>query len=299
VENLIEAYRQRITALDWMSPETKERALDKLSRFVVKIGYPEVWPDYSQLEIRRDDLAGNVRRAAADELRRAVQRLGRPADRRIWTFMDPHWVNAYSNARWNEIIFPAAILQPPFFDLTADDAANYGAIGAVIGHEIGHGFDDQGSKYDGSGNLANWWTDADRSEFEARTGRLVDQFEGLEPAGAPGHGVNGRLTLGENIGDLGGLSVAYTAYRLSLVGAEAPVLDGLTGDQRFFIAWAQIWRHKARTAEQIRLLAVDPHSPPEFRTNVIVRNLAEFYRAFEVGPADALWLDPAERVSIW
>ncbi|MFI5732907.1 M13 family metallopeptidase [Kribbella sp. NPDC051587] len=299
VDNLIEAYRQHITALDWMSPQTKERALDKLGRFVVKIGYPEVWTDYARLEIRPDDLAGNVRRAAADHLRRSMERLDRPADRRVWTFMDPHWVNAYSNARWNEIIFPAAILQPPFFDLEADDAANYGAIGAVIGHEIGHGFDDQGSKYDGSGNLANWWTDADRYEFEARTRRLVDQFDGLEPAGAPGHGVSGALTLGENIGDLGGLAVAHTAYRLSLGGAEAPVLDGLSGDQRFFIAWAQIWRSKARTAEEIRLLAVDPHSPPQFRTNVIVRNLDAFYSAFEVGPADALWLDPAERVSIW
>jgi len=299
VDNLIEAYRQRITALDWMSPATKTRALEKLDRFVVKIGYPEVWTDYSGLKIAADDLVGNVRRAAADQLRRAVERLGRPADRRIWTFMDPQWVNAYSNARWNEIIFPAAILQPPFFDPDADDAVNYGAIGAVIGHEIGHGFDDQGSRYDGSGNLANWWTDADRQEFEARTRRLIGQFDGLEPAGTPGHGVNGELTLGENIGDLGGLSVAHTAYRISLGGAEAPVLDGLTGDQRFFVAWAQIWRHKARPAEEIRLLTVDPHSPPAFRTNVIVRNLDEFHQAFEAGPGDAMWLDPAERISIW
>src|SRR4051812_2106710 len=243
VANLVEAYRQSISTLDWMGPATRERALVKLSKFTPKIGYPDKWKDYSALEIRPDDLLGNVLRAAAWSPDEERAKIGRPIARDEW-FMPPQTVNAYYPPRMNEIVFPAAILQPPFFDADADDAANYGGIGAVIGHEIGHGFDDQGSKYDGDGNLQDWWTDADRSEFEKRTARLIEQCNVLEPRQTPGHHVNGALTVGENIGDLGGLSIAYAAYRIALDGAEAPVLDGLTGEQRFFISWAQGWRGK-------------------------------------------------------
>lgn len=298
VSNLIEAYREDISKLEWMSPETRKRALDKLAKFTPKIGYPEEWRDYAKLEIRRDDLVGNVRRAAAFEVDRRLARLGKPVDRKEWS-MTPQTVNAYYNANMNEIVFPAAILQPPFFDMDADDAVNYGGIGAVIGHEIGHGFDDQGSKFDGAGNMVNWWTDADRKAFEARAKKLIDQYSRFEPAQLPGQKVNGALTIGENIGDLGGLTIAYKAYHRSLKGHDAPAMDGLTGDQRFFIGWAQVWRSKARDAFMARMLATNPHSPPEFRCNGVVRNLPEFYAAFGLKAGDRLWLAPEERVRIW
>ncbi|WP_407673485.1 M13 family metallopeptidase [Paludisphaera rhizosphaerae] len=298
VDNLIAAYREDISKLDWMSPETRAKALDKLAKFTPKIGYPDKWRDYSKLETKPDDLLGNIRRAAAFENDRDFSKLGKPIDRTEWG-MTPHTVNAYYNSSLNEIVFPAAILQPPFFDLAADDAVNYGAIGAVIGHEIGHGFDDQGSKSDGDGNMVNWWTDADRKEFDARSQKLIEQYNGFEPAQLPGQKVNGALTIGENIGDLGGLTIAYQAYKMSLNGKEAPVIDGLTGDQRFFIGWAQAWRGKIRDAELSRRLTVDPHSPAEFRCNGVLRNLPAFYSAFDVKEGDKLWLPPQDRVRIW
>ncbi len=298
VKNLIEAYRQDIQDLDWMSPETRKKALEKLAKFTPKIGYPDKWRDYSKLEIRGGDLLGNVRRAAAFEQARNLAKLGKPVDRSEWG-MTPQTVNAYYNPLFNEIVFPAAILQPPIFDRFADDAVNYGAIGAVIGHEIGHGFDDQGSKYDGDGNMKDWWTDADRKEFEKRAKMLIEQYNEFSPAQLPGHHVNGALTIGENIGDLGGVAIAYKAYKLSLGGTEAPVIEGRTGDQRFFIGWAQAWRSKIRDAELMRRLAMDPHSPAEFRCNGVVRNLPEFYAAFGVKEGDKLWLPPDRRVRIW
>ncbi|MGI4896739.1 MAG: M13 family metallopeptidase [Janthinobacterium lividum] len=298
VANLVEAYRQDIDALDWMTRETKDRALEKLGLFTPKIGHPDTWRDYSALTIERDDLLGNVRRAFAFEVDRELAKLGSPVDRSEW-FMTPQTVNAYYNPGMNEIVFPAAILRPPFFSLDADDADNYGGIGAVIGHEIGHGFDDQGSKYDGSGNLNDWWTDADRAEFGKRTEALIAQYDELEPPEAPGQHVNGSLTVGENIGDLGGLTIAHKAYEISLGGVEAPVIDGYTGSQRLFTSWATVWCGKVRPAEVARRLAVDPHSPPEFRCNAVVRNLVEFHDAFGVEPGDGLWLEPAERVRIW
>ena len=298
VDNLITAYRESISDLDWMSPETRAKALEKMGKFNPKIGYPDVWRDYSGLEIKPDDLLGNVRRADAFENDRDFAKLGKPIDRTEWG-MTPHTVNAYYNSTLNDIVFPAAILQPPFFDLEADDAVNYGAIGAVIGHEIGHGFDDQGSKSDGDGNMVNWWTDADRKEFEARARKLIEQYDAFEPKQLPGQKVNGAMTIGENIGDLGGLAIAYKAYRRSLGGKEAPVIDGLTGDQRFFLGWAQAWRTKFRDAELSRRLATDPHSPAEFRCNGVVRNLPEFYSAFGVTEGDGLFLPPADRVRIW
>jgi putative endopeptidase len=297
VANLIEAYRRDIEKLDWMSPETKQKALEKLAKFTPKIGYPDKWRDYSKLEIKPDDLVGNVSRAAEFERDRNLAKLGKPVDRTEW-YMTPQTVNASYNPVQNEITFPAAILQPPFFDLNTDDAVNYGGIGAVIGHEIGHGFDDQGSKFDGDGNLKNWWTDADRAEFDKRGKVLVEQYNGFSPPQTPGQYVNGALTLGENIGDLGGLTVAYQAYQIGLGGKEAPVLEGLTGPQRFFTGWAQVWRSKYRDAEQLQRLATDPHSPPEFRCGV-VRNLTEFYDAFGVKEGDKLWLPPEKRVRIW
>ena len=298
VGHLIEAYRQRITGLEWMGEQTRARALEKLDAFNPKIGYPDTWRDYGTLVIERGDLLGNLRRATAFELARDLAKLGSPVDRTEW-FMTPQTVNAYYNPGLNEIVFPAAILQPPFFDPAADDAVNFGAIGAVIGHEIGHGFDDQGSKYDGAGNLNDWWTPDDRARFEQLTAALIGQYDVLEPAQAPGHHVNGALTVGENIGDLGGLSIAYVAYRIALDGGTAPDLDGLTAAQRFFVGWAKIWRTKARDAELIRRLAIDPHSPAEFRCNTVVRNIDAFHDAFGVTPDDALWLAPAERVRIW
>ncbi|WP_260761433.1 M13 family metallopeptidase [Mycobacterium sp. SMC-4] len=299
VANLREAYRVSINELDWMTPQTRQKALAKLDKFTPKIGYPAKWRDYSTLVIDRADLYGNYQRGYALEYDRDLAKLGGPVDRDEW-FMTPQTVNAYYNPGMNEIVFPAAILQPPFFDADADDAANYGGIGAVIGHEIGHGFDDQGSKYDGDGNLVDWWTDADRAEFGTRTQALIEQYEKFVPRGLDGsHHVNGAFTVGENIGDLGGLSIALLAYKLSLNGRPAPVIDGLTGVQRVFFGWAQVWRTKSREAEAIRRLAVDPHSPPEFRCNGVIRNLDAFYEAFEVGQDSELYLEPQHRVRIW
>lgn len=299
VANLREAYRVSINELDWMTPETRAKALVKLDKFTPKIGYPARWRDYSALMVERDDLYGNYRRGHVVNSDRELAKLGGPVDRDEW-FMTPQTVNAYYNPGMNEIVFPAAILQPPFFDADADDAANYGGIGAVIGHEIGHGFDDQGAKYDGDGNLVDWWTDADRAEFGVRTKALVDQYEKFTPRALDAsHHVNGAFTVGENIGDLGGLSIALLAYELSLKGQEAPVIDGLTGVQRVYFGWAQVWRTKSRDAEAIRRLAVDPHSPPEFRCNGVIRNIDSFYEAFDVSETDELYLDPAERVRIW
>ena len=308
VANLVEAYRQSITGLDWMGEETRAKALDKLEKFTPKIGYPVKWRDYSTLEVDAADLVANVRATAEFEFQRQLGKIGNPIDRDEW-FMTPQTINAYYNPGFNEIVFPAAILQFPFFDAERDAAANYGAIGAVIGHEIGHGFDDQGSRFDGDGRLVDWWTEADRAAFEERTKALIDQYDVLVPAqldggsvegeGGTPHHVSGALTIGENIGDLGGLAIAWKAYELSLGGAEPPVIDGMTGAQRFFLSWAQAWQMKGRDEEVIRLLAIDPHSPNEFRCNQIVRNIDEFYTGFEVAPDDALWLDPAERVRIW
>ncbi len=298
VDNLISAYAERISALQWMSADTRERALDKLRKFTTKIGYPDRWIDYSQLRIIPGDLYGNVQRATEFETRRQLAKLGGPIDRDEW-HLTPQTVNAYYMPTMNEIVFPAAILQPPFFDADADPAANYGAIGAVIGHEIGHGFDDQGSQFDGTGALHDWWTADDRAAFEELTERLVAQFEQLAPTEAPEHAVNGKLTLGENIGDLGGLGISLAAYLLSLDGEEPPVLDGLSGLQRFFYSWAECWRQNIRPEEAARRIAIDPHSPNEFRCNQVVRNLDEFHAAFDVTQDDALWLDPDQRVRIW
>ncbi|MEN2738817.1 M13-type metalloendopeptidase [Microbacterium sp. X-17] len=299
VGNLIAAYRESISELEWMSPETRERALAKLEAFTPKIGFPVTWRDYSGLEIDRDDLVGNVRRAHVHEHDRQLAKIGGPIDRDEW-HMTPQTVNAYYNPLMNEIVFPAAILQYPFFDADRDAAANYGGIGAVIGHEVGHGFDDQGSRFDGDGTLRDWWTDEDRAAFEERTASLIAQYAELTPRGlSDEHKVNGALTIGENIGDLGGLGIAIRAYELSLAGGEDPEIGGLTGIQRLLLSWAQIWQQKGRDAETIRLLTIDPHSPNEFRCNQIVRNIDAFYDAFGVTQNDALWLDPEQRVSIW
>jgi putative endopeptidase len=298
VNNLIEAYRQSISSLEWMTHETRERALDKLEKFTPKVGYPVKWKDYSSLEISPNDLMGNVRNIAEFEFARELGKIGKPIDRDEW-FMTPQTVNAYYNPGFNEIVFPAAILQPPFFNPEWDNAANYGSIGAVIGHEIGHGFDDQGSRFDGDGKLVDWWTQKDREAFEERTASLIDQYNALAPKQTPGHFVNGELTIGENIGDLGGLAIAWKAYLISLNGQEPPVIEGLTGAQRFFLSWAQSWQQKGRDEEVIRLLAIDPHSPNEFRCNQIVRNIDAFYDAFDVRDNDEHWLEPAQRVSIW
>lgn len=298
VANLIEAYRESITAVTWMGEDTKAEALRKLQGFRAKIGYPEEWIDYSAVDIDPTDLLGNVERAHNADVDRHLDEVGKPVDRNKW-LMTPQTVNAYYHPMMNEIVFPAAILQPPFFTADADDAVNYGGIGAVIGHEIGHGFDDQGSQFDGGGALRNWWTDEDRRAFEELTARLVAQFDVLSPAAAEGHNVNGRLTLGENIGDLAGLTIAYKAYQLSLDGSEPAELDGFTGQQRFFASWAAGWRQVIRQEEAIRRLATDPHSPNEFRTNAIVKNLDAFHSAFDVTDQDGMWMPPADRVSIW
>jgi putative endopeptidase len=297
VANLLEAYRVSIGRLEWMSADTRARALEKLGQFRSKIGYPDRWRDYSALEIARDDLIGNVRRATAFELDRQLRRIGGPVDRDEW-FMSPQTVNAYYNPGANEICFPAAILRPPFFRAGGDPALNYGGIGAVIGHEIGHGFDDQGSQYDGDGNLVNWWTDDDRARFKERADKLITQYDGFEPRTLPGHHVNGALTVGENIGDLGGLTIALLAYEISRSGEKPPAVDGLTGPQRVLESWALIWRSKPRPELALQQLSVDPHAPAEFRAN-IVRNLAEFHAAYATAPADGLWLDPSDRVRIW
>ena len=296
VENLRAAYGARIQQLPWMSADTKKVALEKLAAFRPKIGYPDKWRDYSALQIRAGDAFGNAARAAVFEWQRQVDRLGKPTDRNEWG-MTPQTVNAYYNPTFNEVVFPAAILQPPFFDPNADAAVNYGAIGAVIGHEMGHGFDDQGSKSDARGVLRTWWQPQDEQAFRKRVDSLAAQYDRF--VALPGLNVNGRLTLGENIGDLGGLTVAHAAYHLSLNGRKPPVLDGLSGDQRFFLSWAQVWRGLYRD-EQLRTLVMsNPHSPPKFRVNGTVRNLDAWYEAFAVKAGDQLYLPPEERVRIW
>lgn len=305
IANLVEAYRQSIMDLEWMSEETKSKALEKLTKFTPKIGFPVKWRDYSKLEITAEDLLKNVRHGAAFTFDREYSKIGKEIDRDEW-FMTPQTVNAYYNPGFNEIVFPAAILQYPFFDPDRDAAANYGGIGAVIGHEIGHGFDDQGSLYDGDGKLESWWTDEDRSRFEERTGNLIKQYNSLSPDGAEGKTVNGALTIGENIGDLGGLSIAWKAYKLHLAAegaegsdAEGPEIDGYTAKQRFLISWALCWREKGRPEEVVRLLTIDPHSPPKFRSNQIAKNVDIYYEAFAVNENNEGWLNPEERVSIW
>ena len=298
VDNLMVAYKQSITDLDWMTEETKEKALVKLSKFVPMIGYPDKWRDYSALEIKADDLVGNLHALAKFELDYMLAKIGKPVDRDEWG-MTPQTVNAYYNPVMNRIVFPAGILQAPFFDLEADDATNYGGIGAVIGHEVGHGFDDQGSKYDGDGNINNWWSEKDLSEFENRTKSLIDQYDVLRPEAAPDVHVNGALTIGENIGDLGGLTIAYKAYKIALEGKKSEVLSDLSGEQRLFFNWARVWRGKSRPDEARRLITIDPHSPAEFRCNQIVKNLDEFCDAFGVVEGDELFMPKEERVRIW
>ena len=279
-----------------MSAPTRSEARTKLAKVMTKIGYPSKWRDYSTLLIRADDLVGNLKRAALFEYNRDLARLGAPVDRAEWG-MTPQTVNAYYNPSLNEVVFPAAILQPPFFSVTADDAVNYGAIGAVIGHELSHGFDDQGRKSDGDGNLRDWWTAEDARQFKARTSRLVTQYNAFSPL--PDAHLNGELTLGENIGDLSGLAIAYRAYHASLHGKRAPVIDGYTGDQRFFIGFAQIWRSKQRDEVARQMLLTDPHAPPHFRALGVLRNFDPFYAAFGVKPGDSMYLPPQERVKIW
>ena len=297
VDHLVEAFRQSLSSRPWLGDDTRREALAKLEQFTPKIGYPDRWRDYSALEIVQGDLLGNVRRAVAFEVDRQLAKVGGPVDRDEW-FMTPQTVNAYYNPGLNEIVFPAAILQPPFFDVDAEDAANFGGIGAVIGHEIGHGFDDQGSQFDGTGTLRNWWTDEDRAAFQARADALVAQFGELESRDAPGRKVNGALTVGENIGDLGGLTIGHCAYRISLGDQAAPVIEGFTGEQRFFMGWAQVWRGVSRREEAERLLVVDPHSPMDLRANA-ARNLEEFHEAFGVTEGDGMWLAPGDRVRIF
>lgn len=295
VRNLILAYEKSIRELDWMSEATKAEALDKLSKFTPKIGYPDEWREYD-FDVRPDDLFGNIERATEAEYERQLARQGGPVDRSEWG-MNPQTVNAYYSPALNEIVFPAAILQPPFFNLEADEAVNYGAIGAVIGHEIGHGFDDKGSTFDGDGVLRNWWTDEDRAEFDKRTGRLVEQYSAFAPF--DDLSVNGEFTLGENIGDLGGISIGLLAYTMSLDGKEAPVIDGFTGIQRVFLGYAQVWRNKYREEALRQLIQTDPHSPSMYRANGAVRNVPEWYEAFGVTEDHALYLPPEERVKIW
>ena len=296
VDNLMKAYESSIRDLTWMTPETKERALEKLSKITTKIGYTEKWRDYSTLEVQSDDLAGNLLRSAEVEYRRMIDKLGNPVDRTEW-YMTPQTINAYYNPGSNEIVFPAAILQPPFFDFEADDAVNYGSIGSVIGHEISHAFDDQGCKYDGDGNLNNWWTDQDRAAFKKLTSQLVAQYGAYSPL--KGKRVNGELTLGENIADLSGMSIAYKAYLLSLNGEPPTVMEGWTGQQRFFVGWCQSWRRKYRDAELINRLLTDPHSPAKYRGNGPLMNFDPFYEAFEVKAGDGLFRATDKRIRIW
>jgi putative endopeptidase len=296
VANLKDAYAERIKGLGWMGAETKTKALQKLNKFGSKIGYPDVWRDYTKLEIVPGDLLGNVKRANQFEYERQLDKLGKPIDRTEW-FMTPQTINAYYSPEMNEVVFPAAILQPPFFNVEADEAVNYGAIGAGIGHEMTHGFDDQGRKSDGDGNLTDWWTKEDAEEFTKRAQVMVAQYSQYSPIDTLK--VNGQLTLGENIADLGGLTIAYYAYKKSMDGKEAPIIDGLTGDQRFFLGWAQIWARKYRDDELRRRLLVDPHSPSEYRTNGIVANMPEFYAAYNVKQGDPLFRPDSLRVKIW
>ena len=296
VANLRVAFEQSIDSLEWMGPQTKEEAKRKLAAFTVKVGYPDKWRDYSKLEVRPDDLLGNLQRVNEFEFLRQMERLGQPVDRTEWG-MTPQTVNAYYSPPMNEIVFPAAILRPPFFDPNVDDAVNYGGIGGVIGHEISHGFDDSGRRYDGQGNLRDWWTFDDNVRFRERAGRLSAQYSAFKPI--DDRSINGDLTLGENIGDLSGLAVAYRAYKISLGGKPAPVIDGFTGPQRFFLGWAQIWRRKYRDDELRVRLVTDSHSPSEYRCNGVVSNMTEFYEAFGVKPGDRLYREPKERVKIW
>jgi predicted metalloendopeptidase len=296
VKNLLASYQTSIDNLDWMSPETKKEAQAKLAKFTPKIAYPDKWRDYSSLAVVRGDLLGNVMRASEFEYRRSLNKLGKPIDRSEWG-MTPQTINAYYNSTMNEIVFPAAILQPPFFNAAADDAVNYGAIGAVIGHEISHGFDDKGSQSDGDGNLRDWWTPADRANFKAKADAMVKEYGAFSPL--PGYNVNGALTLGENIADNSGIAIAYKAYKLSLNGQPAPVIDGLTGDQRFFMGFAQVWRSKVRDEQQIVLIKTDPHSPGQFRANGTLINQPGFYEAFGVKPGDRMYVAPEQRIIIW
>ena len=301
VQRLIEAYRISISNLPWMGADTVQKALDKLSKFRPKIGYPDQWIDYSSIQTDELDVIANRAAANEFEFKRELKKIDDGVDRELW-FMYPQTVNAYYHPLLNEIAFPAAILRLPFFDVDRDIASNFGAIGAVIGHEIGHGFDDQGSQYDGSGQLTNWWTDEDRAAFEKLTGKLVDQYNALSPTEAPDHQVNGALTLGENIGDLGGLGIAYKAYKLELAAngiVEDEVIDGVTGDQRFFYSWAECWRTLIRPETAVIRVTTDPHAPGEFRCNQVPKNLDAFHKAFETKPGDGMWLDPEDRVVIW
>jgi len=296
VNNLLAAYRQSIDQLDWMSASTKQEAQAKLAKLAVKIGYPDKWRDYSTLEIKPDDLWGNAIRASEFQYQYQINKLGKPIDRAEWQ-MTPQTINAYYNPEMNEIVFPAAILQPPFFDMHADDSWNYGAIGAVIGHEISHGFDDQGSQFDGDGNLRDWWTAQDHANFLAKTKKLIEQYGQYESV--PGYHLNGQLTLGENIADLSGLSIAFKAYQLSTGHQSTAAANGFTGEQRFFISWATAWREIEREKEAIRLVTIDPHSPPRFRAAGTVVNLDAFYRAFDLKPGDKMFIAPDQRLSIW
>ena len=296
VDYLLEAYRLSILELPWMSDATKQKALEKLKKFTPKIGYPDKWRDYSTLEISAGDLIGNLWRIAEFDHAYAIAKIGAPVDRDEW-HMTPQTVNAYYNPLANEIVFPAAILQPPFFDPKADDAVNYGAIGGVIGHEISHGFDDQGSQYDGLGNLRNWWTEEDNKRFAAKTSALVKQYAAYSPV--PGYFINGELTLGENIADTSGVAVAAKAYQLSLGGKPAPVIDGFTGEQRVYIGWAQVWRSKMREAQALVQVKTDPHSAAEFRIQGTLVNQPDFHRVFDVKPGDKMYVAPEQRVVIW
>jgi len=296
VKNLLVAYKQSIDKLDWMSPATKKEAQAKLAKFTPKIGYPNKWKDYSALVVKRDDLVGNVMRSRVVEADRELNKLGKPIDREEWG-MTPQTINAYYNPEMNEIVFPAAILQPPFFDANADDAVNYGGIGAVIGHEISHGFDDQGAQYDGDGNLRDWWSPSDHKNFKAKTKMLVEQYNAFEPL--PGYHVNGELTLGENIADNSGLAIAAKAYQISLNGKKAPVINGFTGEQRLYMGWAQVWRSKMREPAQIAQVKTDPHSPGQYRANGTLKNQPGFYEAFKVKQGDKMYLAPKDRVIIW
>jgi predicted metalloendopeptidase len=296
VDTLLAAFRQSIDGLAWMTDATKAEAHEKLRSFTAKIGYPDVWKDYSSMLLVPGRLIASVRAAREFHHEYEVSKLGGPVDRNEW-HMNPQTVNAYYNPELNEIVFPAAILQPPFFDMAADDAVNFGAIGAVIGHEISHGFDDQGSQFDGHGNLRNWWTHSDHEAFSDRTRALVDQYARYEPV--EGHKLNGELTLGENIADVSGLAVAFRAYKLSLDGQPSPLRDGLTGEQRFFVGFAAVWRAKTRPEETVRRITVDPHSPPQFRVMGTLVNSDAFFDAFDVRPGDGMWREPAQRVRIW
>jgi predicted metalloendopeptidase len=296
VQNLVRAYDQELGKLEWMSPETRAAAKAKLAKFRVKIGYPKVWRDYAALEVVRGELFGNRIRSASFHYERALAKLGKPVDRTEW-YMTPQTVNAYYDPQNNEIVFPAAILQPPFFDADADPAVNYGGIGAVIGHEISHGFDDQGSQYDGDGNLRSWWTKEDRERFDARTAALAAEYATYEPV--PGYKLDGKFTLGENIADLGGLKMGFVAWQLSLGGKPSPVIDGLTGAQRVFAGWAQVWRRNYRQENLLNRIKTDPHSPSEFRANGTPRNLDAFHEAFGTKAGDKMWKDPTARIRIW